>query len=276
MERKVKHVVKGSPDKDGAGVKLIRVLDRETVDKYDPFLLLDSFDSRNPDDYIAGFPMHPHRGIETITFLSNGSIRHKDSLDNIGIVSDGEVQWMTAGSGILHEEMLLESEYMLGIQLWVNLPAKNKMTDPEYHEITKDKIPEIPIENGKLRIIGGEYNGVYGHRGNYLPVTFYDIHLEKNSSFFIPAEKDESAFVFLLKGNGKVSGVYVEEKTAVMTTEGDKLFIESMEDDIEILFISAPRLNEEVAWGGPIVMNTMEELRLASKELREGTFIKLK
>lgn len=163
MERKIKQQVTGFRTQDGAGVSLVRVLGNGTVQEYDPILMLDSFDSTNPDDYTAGFSMHPHRGIETISYVYRGFMTHKDSLGNEDTIGDGEVQWMTAGSGIMHEEKLPAAERMLGVQLWLNLPSKDKMAPPAYHSIKNSEIEEIEIENGKLRLLAGEYEGRKGN-----------------------------------------------------------------------------------------------------------------
>ena len=169
MERKVRHQVKGYRTQDGAGVNLVRVLANRTVDEYDPILMLDSFDSTNPDDYTAGFPLHPHRGIETISYIYHGKMVHKDSLGNEDAISDGEVQWMTAGSGILHEERLPASERMLGVQLWLNLPAKDKMTHPAYRSIKKHEIDEITFESGKIRLLAGNMKEEKGLKAAIYP-----------------------------------------------------------------------------------------------------------
>ena len=165
--------VTGRPTIDGAGVRLVRVLGSPTVKTFDPFLMLDAFDSVNPEDYVKGFPMHPHRGIETFTYLVNGVIEHKDSLGNAGVIRDGGCQWMTAGSGILHQEMPLASPRMLGLQLWINLPAAHKMTDPKYRDITIDMVPRVEEEAASVAVVAGEYNGVEGAaRGDYVDVRF--------------------------------------------------------------------------------------------------------
>lgn len=182
MERKISEQVTGFRTQDGAGVSLVRVLGNGTVKEYDPILMLDSFDSTNPDDYTAGFPMHPHRGIETISYVYRGQMTHKDSLGNEDTIGDGEVQWMTAGSGIMHEEKLPASERMLGVQLWLNLPAKDKMVPPAYHSIKNDEIQEIPVEGGKVRLLAGEYEGNKGYESKYLPLNYYDVHLEPGAS----------------------------------------------------------------------------------------------
>lgn len=274
MERKIKNQIKGQPAVDGAGVHLVRVLGRSTATEYSPFLMLDSFDSKNPDLYTKGFPLHPHRGIETISFLSKGAMIHKDSLGHEDAVGDGEVQWMTAGSGILHEEKLPPVPHILGVQLWLNLPKKHKMAPPAYYHIRKKDIPEIPLENGKLRLLAGKYKEFSAFQGKYQPINYYDIHLEANAEVSLAVEKGFSAFLFTLVGAATIGGEYIEEKTAALTTEGDFIHIKASHGPIELLLVSAPPLDEPIAWGGPIVMNSDSELQLAFRELREGTFLK--
>jgi quercetin 2,3-dioxygenase len=273
MNRTIQNRITGFHTQDGAGVNLVRVLSNQTVQSFDPILLLDSFDSTNPADYAAGFPLHPHRGIETISLIVRGNMIHKDSLGNSAAISDGEVQWMTAGSGILHEEMLPASERMLGVQLWLNMPQKDKMASPEYRSVTRDEIKEIPIEGGILRLISGQYLGHQGHQSKYLPLDYYDIRLEPHQKFVIDTDHDKSVMAFTLLGDAQIAGEFVDEKTAVKLTEGDSLTIESLDDPAIVLFISSDKLGEPIAWGGPIVMNTREELENAFRELRQGTFI---
>lgn len=274
MKRQIKEKLTGYRTTDGAGVSLVRVLGRSTVDLFDPILMLDSFDSENPEDYIKGFPMHPHRGIETVSFLSKGNMIHRDSLGNEDSITDGEVQWMTAGSGILHEETLPASKKMLGVQIWLNLPRENKMAKPEYKSIKNNEMEIIDIEGGTLKLISGQYKEYTGHTGKYLPLDFYDINLNENTKFEIDMENDKSILVFLLKGSGKIAGELIPEKTAVKLTEGTKLEIETLDEKLELLYLSSDRLDEPVSWGGPIVMNTDEELDLAFRELQNGNFIK--
>lgn len=273
MERKIKRQVRGFRTQDGAGVNLVRVLGLETMEEYDPILMLDSFDSTNPDDYTAGFPMHPHRGIETISYVYRGQMVHKDSLGNEDSISDGEVQWMTAGSGILHEEKLPASERMLGVQLWLNLPSKDKMTAPSYHSIKNDEIEEINLENGKLRLLAGQYKDSKGYEGKYLPLDYYDIHLDPNASISIDTEPNRSVMIFTLSGEVSVVGELVREKTAAKLTSGDTVEIKSAEKNAQVLFISSTSLKEPIAWGGPIVMNTKAELQKAFTDLNQGTFL---
>ncbi|WP_303860934.1 pirin family protein [Alkalibaculum bacchi] len=276
MKRTIKDKVTGFQTTDGAGVHLVRVLGNTTTETYDPILMLDSFDSTNPEEYTAGFPMHPHRGIETISLIVKGNMVHKDSLGNQDQITDGEVQWMTAGSGILHEETLPASEKLLGLQLWLNMPAKDKMSSPEYHSIKKDEIQEIPIKGGTLRLVSGSYKNHKGFTGKYLPLDYYHITLEANQKFTIEMEEDKSVMVFLLIGDAKVAEEVITEKTAVKLTEGSSLDIESLDKDIQIIYLSSNKLEEPIYWGGPIVMNTKQELDLAFSELRSGDFLKEK
>lgn len=274
MKRKIIDKMTGFRTTDGAGVSLVRVLGIKTVEQYDPILMLDSFDSTDPEAYIKGFPMHPHRGIETISLIVSGKMMHRDSLGHEDMITDGEVQWMTAGSGILHEEKLPASERMLGVQLWLNMPQKDKMSPPAYHSLKKDAIEEIEIEGGILRLISGNYLNHEGYKGKYLPLDYYDIRLEANKKLTIETAYDKSIFVFTLLGRAKVGGEVVDEKTAVKLTEGDSIDIESLDQEIIILFVSSDRLDESITWGGPIVMNTDEEIQTAFKELRDGSFLK--
>ncbi len=276
MERKIKHHIRGYRTQDGAGVSLVRVLGYDTVQEYDPILMLDSFDSTNPDDYTAGFPMHPHRGIETISYVYRGYMTHRDSLGNEDTIGEGEVQWMTAGSGILHEEKLPAAERLLGVQLWLNLPANDKMVPPAYHSIKNSEIQEIELEKGKLRLLAGEYKGRKGYLSRYLPLDYYDIHLDPNASIILDTDSESSVMVFTLLGDAYIGDEFVKEKTAVKLTSGDHVTLRATDKYAQVLFISSKALSEPVVWGGPIVMNTKAELDKAFQELREGTFIKNK
>ncbi|MDF3004525.1 MAG: Pirin-related protein [Oscillospiraceae bacterium] len=276
MERKIKQQVRGFRTQDGAGVNLVRVLGSRTVEEYDPILMLDSFDSTNPDDYTAGFPMHPHRGIETISYVYRGYMTHKDSLGNEHTIGDGEVQWMTAGSGIMHEEKLPAAERMLGVQLWLNLPAKDKMVPPAYHSIKNQEIEEIEFDWGKLRLLAGEFEGRKGYMSKYLPLNYYDLHLNSKASIFLNTESEHSVMVFTLLGDAYIGGDLVKEKTAAKLASGDVVEIKSTDEKAQVLFISSKRLAEPVVWGGPIVMNTKEELDKAFDDLKKGIFLQEK
>lgn len=276
MKRKILNRTQGFRTKDGAGVSLVRVLSRNTTKEYDPILMLDSFDSTDPEDYIKGFPMHPHREIETITYLREGTMTHKDSMGNEDTITDNEVQWMTAGSGIMHEEMPKPSKRMLGVQLWLNLLAKDKMVRPHYQSLRGDDLKIIEEDNAKVKVISGEYKGIKGYTPKYLPLDFYEIEIKKNEEFTIGTKDDQQVILFTLIGDIEVEGDVVSEKTAVTTTDGDKLTIKAKDEDVIVLFLQSIPTNEEIAWAGPIVMNTNEDLRQASLDLRNGTFIKEK
>jgi len=275
MEKSVKRVVLGSQAIDGAGVKLTRVLSLRTVLDFDPFLMLDSFDSLNPKDYVLGFPLHPHRGIETITYLISGKIEHQDSLGNQGTIQDGGTQWMTAGSGILHQEMPKPCPRMLGVQLWLNLPAAEKMTTPKYFDIPENLVEIVNEKGATLRVISGKYKDVSGVTPHHIPATIFDVHLQKGSSLTLPTLADETVFVFLIQGGLRIANTIYQEKSAVLFGKGDFIQLSALpEQESRLLFIEAKPLHESVAWGGPIVMNTQEELRTAFAELNQGTFIK--
>ncbi|MDU5924509.1 hypothetical protein B9N56_00745 [Finegoldia magna] len=276
MKRKILNRTQGFRTKDGAGVSLVRVLSRNTTKEYDPVLMLDSFDSVDPDDYIKGFPMHPHRGIETITYLREGTMTHKDSMGNEDTITDNEVQWMTAGSGIMHEEMPKPSKRMLGVQLWLNLLSKDKMVRPHYQSLRGDDLKIVEEDFARVKVISGEYKGTKGYAPKYLPLDFYEIEIKKNEEFTIDTKDDQQVILFTLIGDIEVEGDVVSEKTAVTTTDGDKLTIKAKDEDVIVLFLQSIPTNEPIAWAGPIVMNTNEDLRQASLDLRNGTFIKEK
>lgn len=273
MDRKVKSQVTGFRTKDGAGVNLVRVLGNNTTEEFDPILMLDSFDSTNPNDYIAGFPMHPHRGIETISYVYRGGMVHKDSLGNEDAISDGEVQWMTAGSGIMHEEKLPASERMLGVQLWLNLPAKVKMCPPAYHSIKNTEIEEINFEGGKLRLLAGRYKDKNGYMSKYLPLDYYDIHLDSNASIAIDTDEERSIMIFTLLGDVSIGDELIKEKTAAKLSTGSRVQIKCQSERAQVLFVSSIALKEPIAWGGPIVMNTRAQLLKAFDDLDHGTFL---
>ena len=247
MERKVLKQVTGYKTTDGAGVNLVRVLSRNTVELFDPILMLDSFDSVNPRDYIAGFPLHPHRGIETISYIYRGKMVHKDSLGNEDMIQDGEVQWMTAGSGIMHEEKLPASERMLGVQLWLNLASKDKMVAPAYLSVKADQIKEVALPHGRLRVLAGSYEGQASYQSKYQPLDYYDIHLNPHGSFTLKTDSHRSIMLFTLVGSIVIEGVHIKEKTAVKLSEGDTLRIQTENEGAQILFVSSLALNEPVA-----------------------------
>lgn len=273
-ERKVIQVIQGRNAVDGAGVHLKRILSHSTVKAFDPFLMLDSFDSENPEDYIKGFPMHPHRGIETVTYLIEGSIEHQDSLGNKGTIESGCSQWMTGGSGIMNQEMPQASKKMLGFQLWLNLPKSEKMTEPKYFEIRKENIPIVRGNGFTIGVISGAYEGTTGVKPHHIQAMILDIMMDAGGKVRIPTPAGETVFVFLMEGEGKVNGKTYEEKSALLFSDGDFIEINAIGTPLHLILFSAPPVKEPVAWGGPIVMNTEEELRQAFIDLEENNFIK--
>ncbi|MCL1787756.1 MAG: pirin family protein [Defluviitaleaceae bacterium] len=274
--REVKQIVKGYPAIEGAGVKLIRVLGPDNIRDIDPFLMLDAFKSDNPADYIKGFPMHPHRGIETITYLLEGRVDHGDSLGNRDTLRDGDLQWMTAGSGILHEEMPKATKMLNGLQFWLNLPAKDKMTKPSYFPISPDMVKNIDVEGGRIKLIAGEYMGEKGVEPNYVKATMMDVQLAADVTFDIPVPALENSFAYILDGAAYFGeeGAPVQQYSAAIFTKGDTVRIRATSLGVRLVLLAGQPLGEPVAWGGPIVMNTDEELQEAFWELRQGTFIK--
>ncbi len=274
MKRKIAKLLRGVPAVDGAGVRLVRVLGTQDVYDFDPFLMLDSFDSTNPADYVKGFPTHPHRGIETITYLIEGNIEHQDSLGNKGAILSGQSQWMTAGRGILHQEMPKPSPQMLGFQLWLNLPKAEKMCDPAYFEITEEMIPIVCEEGAVVRVIAGSYGEKNGPKPRHIQATLLDVSLAEGSTFTLNTKDDETVFAFVILGSAFAGGQPLEEKTAVLFGPGDVAEVTASEhQEARVIFFSGKPLKEPIAWGGPIVMNTEEELDQAFLELRNGTFI---
>jgi quercetin 2,3-dioxygenase len=272
-KRNISQTVRGRRTVDGAGVRLTRVLAYEETEAFDPFLMLDSFDTVDPADYLAGFPTHPHRGIETVTYLISGRIEHEDSLGNRGVIHGGESQWMTAGSGILHSEMPKATDRMLGFQLWLNLPAAQKMCTPVYLGITPEMIPVAEADGAKIHVISGRFGNAVGITPRHIQATLLDIELNAGAKVTLPAARGETAFVFLILGDGFVAGQAVAAKTAALLGDGDEIDLAAGPDTgVRIIFFSGKALHEPIAWGGPIVMNTQAELALAFDELRKGTF----
>ena len=277
MERDVVQTVTGNRAIDGAGVRLVRVLGRETTRAFDPFLMLDAFDSHNPEDYIKGFPWHPHRGIETVTYLIEGAIEHQDSLGNVGMIEPGGCQWMTAGSGILHQEMPQASPRMLGLQLWLNLPAEGKMTAPKYRDIKADEIPVKKGEGSEVRVVASANKAVPGGAsGDFVPLTLLDVKLDPGASFTWETAEDDTLFAYIFDGDGHFGKgrQAIPAKHAVLTGAGDSFSFTAGDKGLRLVLCQSEALKEPIAWGGPIVMNTREELQRAFDELEDGTFIK--
>jgi len=272
-----KFILRGQSTYDGAGVKLKRIFAHDHTKLTDPFLLLDHFGSDNPDDYVRGFPWHPHRGIETVTYMLGGTVEHGDSIGNAGKIGPGDIQWMTAGGGVLHQEMPKVAKGMMhGLQLWVNLPAKNKMMEPRYRGILEKAVPVVKIPEGEVRIIAGVYENVTGPvRELVVDVEYLDVRLKKGMSLSHYAKKGYTSFCYLIEGTGEFDGTILEKAQLILFTEAGGIAVKAMED-IHYIFVTGEQLGEPIAWGGPIVMNTQEELDTAFRELDEGTFIREK
>ena len=295
--RQIRKVSSTQSTMEGAGVRLERAFGFGTTRDFDPFLLFDDFRNDRPEDYRAGFPWHPHRGIETITYVLAGSVEHQDSLGNKGSMGPGDVQWMTAGSGIMHQEMPVgdASGRMHGFQLWSNLPAAHKMTAPRYQDIPSSAITELAEDDGSLiRIICGDYQGKRGPvEGIAADPRYLDVSVPANTRKTLKVETTSNAFAYVFSGSGSFKGssapqavltelpgaaetatYSVKNHSLVLFDRGDEVEVETGDEGMRFLLISGRPLEEPVAWYGPIVMNRPEELQLAMKELREGTFIK--
>lgn len=272
--------IQGRTTRDGAGVRLQRVFAGEEIARrFDPFLLLDAFGSDDPADYLPGFPMHPHRGMETVTYLLEGSVRHGDSLGNGGVIGPGDLQWMSAGSGIIHEEMPQQSSPGVhGLQLWVNLPAREKMRDPAYRGITAGEVPVVPTGSGTVKVLAGEWGGA---RGPVIGVArspvYLDIELHPQASILLDVPGSRTAFCYILVGSvlvGSAGEVHAAGSCVLLGT-GDEVRFTAGPEGCRLILVHAPPIKEPISWGGPIVMNTREELDLAFRELDAGTFIKV-
>jgi redox-sensitive bicupin YhaK (pirin superfamily) len=280
--RKIKVSLKSRSTFEGAGVRLKRAFGYAD-ESLDPFLLLDDFHSDNPRDYIKGFPWHPHRGIETITYMLHGKVEHGDSLGNGGVIKEGDVQWMTAGSGIIHQEMPKKGNQdplLWGFQLWANLPSSHKMMNPRYRDIKKEQIPELYFNNNtvKVKIISGEINGTKGPVQDIITDPEYlDIEISPQSEFRHKIKRGHNVLAYVIKGEGYFDQNHAElisKETLVIFNDGDEVLISTNDKSVRFLLISGKPIREPVAWRGPIVMNTEKELRLAFKEYQNGIFIK--
>jgi len=279
--RKITRITKAENASDGAGVAIQRLIGFYEKNEYDPFLLLDYFGSDKESQYISGFPWHPHRGIETVTFMIKGSVEHGDSMGNKGLLKSGDVQWMTAGSGIIHQEMPQYSpEGNFGFQLWVNLPKSHKMMPPRYQDVPAETIPEIMTSDGtKVRVIAGGFQGTTGPVRDIIcdPLYLY-VEVPANSEFEMDLKIGHTFFIAVSDGTGFFDtddGVKsVKALSLVLFGDGDKVKVTTKDEKLSFIAISGKPLKEPVAWRGPIVMNTEEELMTAFREYRDGTFIK--
>lgn len=269
-KRKIKYLVEGVQTSDGAGVNLTRIIGSPELNMLDPFLLLDEFGSDDPNDYIAGFPLHPHRGFETITYMINGKFTHKDTAGNEGHLSDGGVQWMTAGRGVIHSEMPEQSEgLMRGFQLWLNLPKEMKMIEPAYRDIQSHQIPSVLLKDGQVKVISGEYNNTLGPGKPHTGVLYLDVHLNKKSNISIPIKKNWNSFIYVYEGAVKVDGTIEKGTLAVLQTQGS-FECESLIDHTKFILVAGDPIGEPVARGGPFVMNTKAEVMQAFDDYNSG------
>ncbi len=296
--RPVRKILKAQPTIEGAGVNLRRAIGFGDPEEADPFLLLDDFRNERPEDYLAGFPWHPHRGIETITYVLAGSVEHGDSMGNNGVISSGDIQWMTAGSGIIHQEMPKGDTdgRMHGFQLWANLPKSLKMTTPRYQEIKSHDIPVITDDDGtKVRLVCGSFWGKRGPvDGIAADPVYIDVSVPAGKRKTLPIDTRNNAFAYIFDGSGKFCNasepldvptesvgwldthppVEADNRSLILFDSGDEVTVQAGEEGIRFLLISGRPLKEPVAWYGPIVMNTQGELKRAFEELQDGTFLK--
>ncbi|MGO9136375.1 MAG: pirin family protein [Syntrophales bacterium] len=299
-ERNIRKVVKSKPTIEGAGVHLRRAFGFSETPQFDPFLLLDDFRSDDPKHYIKGFPWHPHRGIETITYVLRGDVEHGDSMGNKGVIASGDVQWMTAGNGIIHQEMPKGDEkgVMWGFQLWANLPASQKMMEPRYRDVKDNQIPEVVAGEGiKIKIICGEVKGTRGPvRDIVVDPEYLDCTIPPRVEFIHPTKPGYKVLAYVIGGKAyfcrgrkpftyEVEGenyfdfrrdAFVYNESVVLFEDGERIVVSTEDEPVRFLLISGKPLREPVAWYGPIVMNTQEELEIAFEEYRRGTFIKHK
>jgi len=298
--RPVKHLSKSKPTIEGAGVHLRRAFGFGNTTDFDPFLLLDDFRNDAPEEYRAGFPWHPHRGIETITYVLAGTVEHGDSMGNRGVIGAGDIQWMTAGSGIVHQEMPKgdTAGRMHGFQLWANLPASLKMTVPRYQEVKATDIPEVTDDDGtQVRVVCGKFWGATGPVDGIAADPIYlDVSIPAGRTKTLPVETSHHSFAYVFSGGGKFGNASgplpvrtetegsaaakppseADNRSLVLFDRGDEVMIRAGEEGIRFLLVSGKPLEEPVAWSGPIVMNTQEQLREAFTELERGTFLKAK
>ena len=283
VSRPIETIIEPQQVIEGAGVRLKRSIGTQALDYLDPFLLLDHFESTNADDYRAGFPLHPHRGIETVTYILEGEVRHKDTLGNSGSIGAGDLQWMTAGRGIMHEEMpQVRPRGIAGFQLWVNLPARLKMTAPRYQDVRSARIPEIKAEGGaRVRVITGRVGETAGPvSGIAADPVYLDVAVPPRSTFTQPVPRGHAAFAYVFEGKAKIAtdggkdDAMVPHPRLVVLGDGDLIEVVTEESSVRFLLVSGKPLREPIARYGPFVMNTREEIEQALQDLRQGTFVK--
>jgi len=280
--RTVTKIVRAQPTSDGAGVRLFRTIGTQTLDSVDPFLLLDEFKSEQSNDYLAGFPDHPHRGFETVTYMLAGSMQHKDHNGNEGNLVAGSVQWMTAGRGIIHSEMPKQDNgLMWGFQLWVNLPAAEKMTAPRYQDIPPENVPELTTTDGvKIRVVAGEIGEVHGAvQGIVTDPLYLDVHVPPHTNYTLSVQKGHTACCYVFDGHGQfgATGTDPGQRIAVqhlaLLSDGEELTVKTEDEAVRFLLLAGKPLREPIARYGPFVMNTREEIIKAVEDYQQGTFL---
>lgn len=260
---------------DGAGVKTLRLLAMNTMKEFDPFLTFDYFDSTNPMEYQAGFPGQPYRGMEVVTYVRNGAMRHRDTLGNDTTVQAGEVEWVTAGSGILQTMAFTPSEHLQSVKFWINLPNSQKMEDPDYRIIKKDEMKEIEIDGAEMTLLTGSFQEHQGYQGKLQPLDFYEVRMKAGSSAAIPTRDDRSIMIFSMSGDIKIGGTPIAEVSVARLSQGDVINVEASSDAV-FLVIGSMQTSERVVWGNTIIMTSERDVETAYHELEKGTFLKVK
>lgn len=274
MQRDVITKVTGFKVMDGAGVRTLRLLAMNTMKDFDPYLTLDYFDSRNPAEYQAGFPGQPYRGIEVITYVKKGSMRHRDTLGNDTTVNAGEVEFVTSASGLVQTMAFTPVEHLQAVKFWLNMPDSEKMDDPDYHIVKKEETEDIEIEGAKVKLLTGSFGEHQGYQGKHLPLDFYEVEMAAGTTE-IPVPEDRSVMIFTMEGEIKVGGTAVPEQTVAKLSQGDVISIESA-GEASFLVMCSLETNERVVWGNTIIMTNERDVEKAYTELEKGTFLKVK
>lgn len=276
--RKVIKVISGTFQEDGGGVPLMNLVGYANVNEFDPFLLFNVFYSVNPYEYTKGFPAHPHRGIEVLNYMLKGCVRHTDSIGNDNLFEEGGIQWLTTGRGLVHEEMPQKADGFHAFHLWVNLPGKSKMVEPDYLCVKSDLIPVVKEECATVKILSGSYKGISGVKGKYVDVLSLDIQITPDKEFVLETEIEANIFVYIIEGDAQFSedadSEYITFEKLLLFDKEEKLYVKSGKSGVRLLLVGGKPLNEPIAWGGPIVMNTHKELENSFLEIDKGTFLK--
>ena len=275
MQRDVITKVTGFKVMDGAGVQTLRLLAMNTMKDFDPYLTLDYFDSTNPAEYQAGFPGQPYRGIEVITYVRNGSMRHRDTLGNDTTVNAGEVEYVTAGSGMVQTAAFTPAEHLQSVKFWLNMPDSEKMDDPGYRIIRKEETKELMIDDAKITLLAGTLGEHQGYQSSHLPLDLYDVEMAAGTSAAIPTPEDRSVMIFVMNGSLEVGGTAVPEKTVAKLSQGDVINLKASADT-SFLIVGSLATNERVVWGNTIIMTSERDVEKAYNELEKGTFLKVK